>query len=392
MGNFFYKIFIKDFENTSEPSVRLSYGKFASYVGILLNLILTTSKIFFGILSNSISIIADGINNLADASSSIITLLGFKLSAKPSDEKHPYGHGRIEYITGLIISVFIIFIGFNLAQSSFNRLFHKEDMNISIITIIILIISIFIKVIQSAINISIGKKIDSKTLIATAIDSRNDIISTLSVLISSGIFYFYEFSIDGYIGLLVSAFIIYSGISLTIEMSSPLIGELPSDDIVKNIEDLVLSHKEIIGIHDLIVHNYGVGKIFASLHIEVDASKDIMQSHELVDHIEADMSSKLNINFVAHMDPVEINNPILNEVKPLLDGYVNNIEGLSQVHDMRCIKGSKRINIIFDIVRDENCILDEDTIKTQINQLIKSKNKSYNAIITFDKAYTNIKN
>ncbi len=390
MGNFFYKIFIKDFENTSDPSVRLSYGKFASYIGILLNLALTAAKLVVGIISNSISIIADGVNNLADASSSIITLLGFRLSSKPSDEKHPYGHGRIEYITGLIISIFIIFVGFNLAKSSFDRLFDKEPMSISIFTIIILIVSMLVKFFQSIINLSIGKKIDSKTLIATAIDSRNDIISTFSVLVSSGIFYFYGVSLDGYIGLLVSAFIIYSGISLTIEMSSPLIGEMPSDEIIKDIEELVLSHKGIIGIHDLIVHNYGVGKVFASIHIEVDADKDIMESHELVDHIEHQMSKDLNIHIVAHMDPVRLNDPIIKEVKPALEACVNHFPGLSHIHDLRCIKGSTRVNIIFDIVRNPECTHSDEEIVKYFNNELKKINPNYKAIITFDKAYINI--
>lgn len=390
MGDFFYKIFIKNYKDTQNPEVRISYGLFASILGIILNLLLSASKLIAGAITNSISITADGINNLSDASSSIITLIGFKLSGKPQDEKHPFGHARIEYLTGLVISILIILVGINLGKASFDRLFTDEKLSISPMILIFLIVSIVLKAFQCFVNLSIGKKIDSKTLTVTAADSRNDILSTTAVLMGAFISYNYDVHIDGYIGIMVSAFIVYSGISLTLETASPLIGEKPSDDLVENIRIMILRHKDVIGIHDLIVHNYGAGKVFASAHIEVDSKRDIMVSHELVDNIERELSSSLNINFVAHIDPVELNNPLLTEVLPEIESVISSFEGLSDIHDVRFIKGENRVNIIFDIVSHDTFSLEEDDVNFAVNERLKSLNPKYNAIITFDKAYTNL--
>lgn len=388
--DFIYRKLIKNHNDISNSKVRQSYGKLASCIGIFSNFILFLLKILLGIISNSISVIADAINNLADASSSAISLVGFNLSSKPPDEKHPYGHARIEYLTSLIVSIIIIVVGINLCQESVKKIFNPESVYFTPTTLILLILSIFIKILQSLLNISIGKKINSHLLIATGADSRNDVISTTAVLFGSILNLYFDINIDGYLGLCVAIFIIYSGIMLTIEASSPLLGEAPSKELTDNLVATILSHKGILGVHDLLVHNYGVGKIFASAHIEVDASVDIMVSHELVDHLERDLSDMFNINFVAHLDPVEVGNPIISEVLPILEKAICQFEGLKNIHDIRCIKGNKRVNIIFDIVKEYGHTIDEKKVTIYLNKKLKEVNADYNAIITFDKAYTNL--
>lgn len=315
MGNLLVKLFIKDHENTSDPAVREQYGKFAGIVGIVSNLILCTMKILIGLFSKSIAIVADGINNLADASSSIITLVGFKLASQPEDEDHPYGHARIEYLTGLFISIFIIVIGFSLLKTSVDKIINPEAMDFSNVTIIVLVIAIAIKLWQAMFNVSIGKKIKSVTLMATAADSRNDVISTSVVLISVLIGKFTGLVIDGYMGCLVALFIIWSGIQLVRETSSPLLGEAPDDELVASIVEIASKEPISMGMHDLIVHNYGPGKVFASMHVEVDAKGDIMEAHDAIDNLERKIKEELHIEFVIHMDPVVLDDPIINEMK-----------------------------------------------------------------------------
>ena len=280
MGKLLIRIFVKDHENTDDPRVRERYGKFAGVVGIVSNLILCIMKILIGLVSRSIAIIADGINNLADASSSIITLVGFKLASQPEDEDHPYGHARIEYLTGLFISIVIIVIGLQLLRTSIDKILHPDPLEFSCLTIIILVAAILIKLWQSLFNRSIGRKIRSVTLMATAADSRNDVISTSAVLISVIVGKFTGIQIDGYMGCLVALFIIWSGIQLVRETTSPLLGEAPDQELVDSIAEIVKKEPGVLGIHDLMVHNYGPGKIFASMHIEVDADGDLMESHE----------------------------------------------------------------------------------------------------------------
>lgn len=309
MGNLLAKLFIKDHENTSDPAVRERYGKLAGIVGIISNLLLCIMKILTGIISGSIAIVADGINNLADASSSIITLVGFKLASQPEDEEHPYGHARIEYVTGLVISIVIIIIGFQLFRSSLDKILHPQPLVFSITTIIILVVSILIKLWQSRFNISLGRKINSVTLIATGADSRNDVISTTAVLISVLVFQYTDLQIDGYMGCLVAVFIVWSGYQLVKETSSPLLGEAPEPELVDAIMEAISREPDILGTHDLRVHNYGPGKTFASIHAEVDARGSLVEVHDMIDRVEHAVQDALHIELVIHMDPVTIDDP-----------------------------------------------------------------------------------
>ncbi len=390
MGNLLFKLFIKDRDNTSDPAVRERYGKLAGAVGIISNLLLCIIKITIGLFSKSIAIVADGINNLADASSSIITLVGFKLAAAPEDEEHPYGHARIEYLTGLFISILIIIVGVSLLKTSVNKIMDPQPLEFSYVAVFILIIAIFIKLWQAVFNVTVGKKIRSAALMATAADSRNDVISTTAVLISLLIGKATGFNIDGYMGCLVALFIIWSGIQLVRETSSTLLGEVADKEMVKEILEIMRREPGVLGIHDMMVHNYGPGKIFASAHVEVDADGDLMKSHDMIDNIERIVKEVLNIHFVIHMDPIRVNDPLINKMRSVISAALSTIEGIENIHDFRIVPGPTHTNIIFDVVLTPACSISEKEITALANDAAKTVDESFFVVITFDRAYTQI--
>ncbi|MEG0829331.1 MAG: cation diffusion facilitator family transporter [Anaerovoracaceae bacterium] len=388
MNKLLIKLFVKNYEDVSNPKVRESYGKFAGVIGIFSNGLLCAMKLVIGVFSGSIAIIADGINNLADTSSSIITLIGFKMAARPEDADHPYGHARIEYITGLFISVLIIILGLQLLRTSFTKVLNPDPLSFSYLTLALLIIAIIIKVWQAAFNISLGKKIKSVALLATGTDSRNDVIATTGVLLSVLVGKFFDIKLDGIMGCLVALFIIWSGIQLIRETSSPLLGEAPDKDLVAAIATHVRSTPGVLGIHDLVVHNYGPGKIFASIHIEVDADENIMVSHDIVDNIERSIKTKLNIEFTAHMDPVKVNDPLVTKLNEVIRYALAPLEGVESIHDLRIVPGTTHTNIIFDAVLHTGCTNSEAQIIDTVENEVRKIDPSYYVVITFDKIYT----
>lgn len=388
MTTFLIKRFVRDYERTGDPAVRERYGRFAGIVGIVSNGILCAMKILIGLFSGSIAIVADGINNLADASSSIITLIGFKLAALPEDKNHPYGHARIEYLTGLFISILIIVLGLQLLRSSFSKVLHPDPLTFSYVTILVLVAAILIKIWQAVFNISLGKRINSLALMATGADSRNDVIATSAVLLSVLIGKFSGLQLDGYMGCLVALFIIWSGILLIRETSSPLLGEAPDEELVRSIEETVLSQKGVMGIHDLVVHNYGPGKIFASIHIEVDAKGDLLESHDLIDNIERLIKRNLKIEFTAHMDPVDLDNPLVSQLYEEILRTIKPLPGVESIHDLRIVPGKTHTNIIFDAVTTPQCKLREEELCDLIEAGVQTIDPSYYVVITFDKSYT----
>lgn len=390
MNRLLCRIFIKNYQETSEPDVRQAYGKLAGFVGIFSNVILCIAKVIAGIIAGSIAIIADGINNLADASSSVITLIGFKLASLPEDEEHPYGHARYEYITGMIVSVLIVVVGIELAKASLGKIITPEPVTFSYIVVAILILSIAIKVWQARFNLFAGKSINSLTLIATAADSRNDVISTSVVLISILVGHFFDIQIDGFMGLAVAAFIFFSGIGLIKETASPLLGESPDPQLVTDIAKLALSYDGVLGIHDLVVHNYGPGKIFVSIHIEVDADGDLMASHDLIDNIEREISDKLHIVMTAHMDPIKIKDPMVNKFKEEASRIASGIDGVSNVHDLRIVKGQTHTNIIFDVVVSPECKISHREIAQKFQEEADKLDGNYFVVINFDSQYSTI--
>ena len=388
MGNFFLKLFIKNHEDTASPKVRESYGKFAGLVGILSNLGLCVAKVALGLITGSIAILADGINNLADTSSSIITLLGFKLAALPEDREHPYGHARIEYLTGLLISGIIIIVGVQLLLSSVDRIRHPQPQAFDLLTIVILAVAMGVKLWQAYFYVRLGKRIDSLTLIATGTDSRNDVIATAAVLAGVMLQKFAGLDLDGIIGCLVALFIIWSGISLVRETSSPLLGEAPSQELVNAIYREIESHDEVLGVHDLMVHNYGAGKIFASVHIEVDGRGDMMALHDVVDNIERTLSKKLHIHLVAHMDPIITDDPRIIELTEIINKVFEDIPGISGLHDLRITPGPTHTNVIFDAVYEPDCKLKQADVRDFVQKKVAEVNPDYHAVITFDRFYS----
>ena len=388
MRTLLIKTFVKDYENTKDPAVRESYGKLAGIVGILSNLLLCILKIGIGLIFRSIAILADGINNLADASSSIITLVGFRLASKPADEDHPYGHARIEYITGLIVSLVIIFLGFQLFMSSVDKIRNPEPLEFSILTVAVLILAILIKVWQALFNIKIGTLIHSATLKATGADSRNDVIATSAVLISLLVEKLTNLQLDGWMGAVVALFIIYSGIQLVKETSAPLLGQAPDPELVKSIHDRTVEFKGVLGIHDLIVHDYGPGRIFASIHVEVDADGDILASHDMIDNIERVLSRDLKIHLIVHMDPIDTKDPVLRRMKEDLQKIVDEMEDVQNFHDLRVVPGYSHTNFIFDIVISPECIKKETDLCKYIQGKVSEIDPKYCCVITVDHAYT----
>mgnify|MGYP003301078370 CR=1 FL=1 len=339
------------------PSVRTAYGKLTGVIGVAANVVLFLFKLFAGLLSGSVSIVADALNNLSDAGSSVVTLVGFRLAGSPPDEEHPFGHGRVEYLSALTVAALIMFAGIELAGSAVKKILNPSPTTFSWVTVVILLVSIAVKLWLAYVNRQVGKRIRSNTLLAAAIDSRNDVVCTAVVLLAliiQGVttrpIDDYVVPIDGYVGVAVSLFVIWSGFSVLKDTLSPLLGEAPDPELVENIRRIVLENEGIVGIHDLVVHNYGPGRCMASLHAEVPAHTDILQSHELIDAVERRLTEQLNIMACIHMDPVDTTDEQVAELRVLTETILGDIcEGLS-LHDFRLVRGEHRINVIFDLV------------------------------------------
>lgn len=350
MLNFLFKTFIKDYQNVKDPKVRSSYGLLCSLISIVLNLILFLIKLFIGLILKSISITADAFNNLSDSASSIINLIAFKFSMKPADKEHPQGHGRYEYISSLIVSFLVIFIGITFIKSSIEKIVSKENTHFNIILFIILIISIFIKIWIAFINLKISKKINSKSLKATSVDAFYDALTTTILSISLILSNFTKISLDGYAGIIISIFIIYSGILLIKETVSSLLGEAPSDEIVKELKKKILSYENILGLHDLIVHNYGPNKTIASIHAEVPSNLTLVDVHSLIDTIEKDIEQSMMIHLVIHIDPIDIYNKKTLEIYDKVKSIIKeNVIEISRIIDFRIINENGRDTILFEI-------------------------------------------
>lgn len=381
------KWFVKNSQDIHDPKVRESYGRLAGIVGIVSNAFLCGLKLMIGVLTNSIAIIADGVNNLADASSSIITLIGFKMAAKPGDQEHPYGHARIEYLTGLFISIFILLLGIKLLTSSFQKVLFPDPLNFQYITVAALLLSIAIKVWQGLFYFKMGDDIGSSTLKATGVDSRNDVIATTAVLVGLIAGKLIGVQLDGYMGCVVALFILYSGVQLIKETASPLLGKAPDPELISRIQREICSEDGVLGIHDLVVHDYGPGRIFASVHVEVDAYGDLIESHDMIDRIERTISQQLNIHLVIHMDPLETKDPATIQLKEIITETLTEVHGVLSIHDLRIVAGYQHSNVIFDIVLAPECNTAESSIKKIIEDRLSQLEKTYYTVITFDKNY-----
>jgi cation diffusion facilitator family transporter len=387
MTNFLIRLFVKDHQNISSWKVRERYGKFAGIVGIATNFVLFLIKVIVGIVFNSIAITADAVNNLSDSGSSLVTLFGFKLSGKPADAKHPYGHARMEYLSGLIVSFIILFLGVQLIQNSFVKIIHPQTTRFSLITIFTLVVSILIKLWQCMFYRKVGGVIDSITLIAASADSGNDILATTAVLAAAVISEITGINLDGYMGVAVALFILASGVRLVMDTGNPLLGMAPTKEMVDNVYRKILSYDGIIGLHDLTIHSYGVAQYFASVHCEVSAEQDIMASHDLIDNIERDFLKDQGIKLVIHLDPVVIDDEKTSQLKGKVENLVSRISSEISIHDFRVVWGMSHSNLIFDVVVPFDFHLKDEELANLITDKIHEINPGYHAVLTIDHHY-----
>ena len=381
------RLFIKNYKNTSDPNVRNAYGKVAGIFGIFTNLILGIIKFIIGIISNSVSIMADAINNIADTASSILTIIGFKLASKKPDKKHPYGYARYEYISGFVIALLMLLMGLTFAKESIIKIFNPEELTINAVTYIILTIAIIGKFIQMFVYLDFSKAINSNTLKTNAIDTRNDIISTTTILISMIIMGIFNINIDGYLGLLVSGLIIYSSIGLIKEVLEPIIGIIPTEERIKEVTKKILSYDCVRGIHDLVIHNYGVHNDFITVHVEISSDMDIMKAHDLMDNIEKDFKTELGTDLTIHMDPVDISNPKANKLYDLVKNALLTFDLELKMHDFRIVEGVTHTNILFDVIVPFEKNYTKEQIIEHLNKNVISENEKYYYVIDIDRPY-----
>lgn len=389
MTSFLIRLFIRRREDVQDACVRLSYGNLAGITGIVCNVLLCAIKFFTGLFTGSISITADAVNNLSDASSGVITLLGFKLAGKPADPEHPYGHARMEYLAGLVVSFVILLIGVQLAGESVQKILHPAAATFGIVPAVMLVFSILVKLWMAGFYRNIGKKIDSTTLLAASADSRNDVISTGAVLLALLISAWTDLDLDGWMGMAVALFILYSGIGLIKDTLDPLLGRAPSEELTRRVEEKILSYEGILGTHDLMVHDYGPGQCFASVHVEMSAEMNVMRSHDIIDTIERDFHEQDHIHLVIHYDPIEIGIEAVGTMRQWVTERVHAVSPLLSIHDFRMVKGALHTNLIFDVAAPSSYESTDAEIKQQIQRSVQenANGETYYCVITVDRSY-----
>lgn len=381
------KLFIKDHENVTSAAVRRAYGTMCSLYGIFLNLLLFAGKYIAGLISGSVAITADAFNNLSDAGSSIITLLGFAIAGKKPDPDHPFGHGRAEYLAGLVLSGVIILMGFELVKSSFEKILHPEPISSGLLPAVILVCSILVKFYMCLYNRSVGKKINSAAMQATATDSLSDSIATTVVLLSMGISYFFHVNIDGYAGLLVAVFIIYAGFNAAKDTVSPLLGQAPDPEFVQQVADIVTAHPEVVGIHDLVVHDYGPGRVMVSLHAEVSGDGNIFDLHDAIDTAETELKEQLGCIATIHMDPIEADNTEVSQMRAAVAEKLKELDDVISIHDFRMVPGPTHTNLIFDAVVPADYKKSDEELAASIRQHIHQTWPDRYAVVNIDHSY-----
>lgn len=387
MGELILKIFVEN-KDLSELKKRERYGIVSGIVGILCNIILSVSKFFIGVISNSVSIMADGINNLSDASSNIVTILGTKLANKPVDAEHPFGHGRMEYISALVVAFLIFLMGFELGKSSIEKIINPQEVTFSIVSLVVLILSIVIKLWLAGFNDKIFKKTNNVNAKAVKQDSLNDCLATFAAIIALLISSFTDFIYaDGIIGLIVAFVVVLAGIDIIKDIVGNLLGKAPDPELVKSIEELMLKEKWIYGVHDLIIHDYGPGRIIASAHAEVPCDADILEVHEVIDRVEKEINSKLNIVICIHMDPIAVNDENINRYKKIISEVIEEYDKDFKFHDFRIVEGKKQTNVIFDLVIPYKYEKTNDVILKELREKVKEKKKEINLVITIEHSY-----
>ncbi len=384
MTELLLRLFVKNYRQTDDPAVRGAVGSLAGITGIACNCLLFLGKLIAGILVGAVSIVADAINNLSDAASSVVTLLGFRMARRPADADHPYGHARYEYLSGLVVAGLILLVGGSLVQSSMEKIFSPQPIEFTPLTFGVLLGSIAVKLWMACFFRSLGRRIGSTTLQATAADSRNDVIATAGVLLGCLVGRFFHIHVDGYVGLAVALFILWSGVSIAKETISPLLGQQADGELVEKISNLVLSHEKILGIHDLLVHDYGPGQCFASVHAELSAEEDPMACHDIIDDIECDALAELNVHLVIHYDPVVLDDKELNEMREAVQEIIQEIDPQLSMHDFRMVRGSRQTKLVFDLAVPYAMDARHRELKERLDSALESKGKHYTTVIRFD--------
>ena len=384
--NFLVRRFIKNYQDTKDANVRTSVGKLSGIVGIFSNLFLFVIKFVIGTIVHSVSIQADGVNNLTDAGSNIISILSFHLANKPADKDHPFGHERTETIASLFVGILILVLGFETAKESISKVIHPGSIDFRIASVIILLISIIVKFWMYAYNKKLSKTYDSSLLEATALDSISDVCGTTAVLVSTLLSPVLHFNLDGYMGIVVSGIILYGAYGLLRDMINSLIGEAPDPELVHNIVDMIMAHPAILGVHDMMLHNYGPNKIFASAHVEVDSSKDIFETHDHIDNIEREVKKNMNIDLVLHMDPVKVNDPETELYRAKVVEAIHQIDPKWRFHDFRIVSGPTHVNLVFDLVIPFEEKYAQEEIEAMLLKHIQSDKKIY-FVLTIDHPY-----
>ena len=389
MTKLLIKLFIKDADNTENSTVRARYGILSGAVGIACNLLLTVAKFLIGTLTNSIAITADAVNNLSDAGSSAVTLFSFKAANRPADDEHPFGHGRLEYIAALGVAFLILMMGFELVRSSIDKILHPKALAFSVPALIVLILSIGVKIWMALFNRSLGKRIDSPAVGAVVMDSVSDTAATTVSMIALILSKFTSLPLDGYMGIVVALFIFYTGIQIVRDTVGSLLGQAPDPKLVKELESEILSFDGVVGVHDLIVHNYGPNRIFASAHAEVPSNEDIMKSHDTIDLIEREIKKKFHIDMVIHMDPIVVDDEHINRLRMQIVEIIRGVDPCFTIHDFRMVEGPTHTNLIFDLVVPHNCKMKKSDIYQRVNALINELGQQYYPVITIEHSFVN---
>lgn len=387
MTDLLVRLFVKNADQTESPKVRERYGMLSSWVAIVCNLILFTAKFILGMISNSIAITGDAFNNLSDVGSGAATFIGFKAASAPADEDHPFGHGRIEYVSGLVITFLVFMVGIDVVKSAFGKILHPEPVEFSIFVIAGLVLSILVKLWMSAFNRRLDRKIDSGTLRAAAQDSLNDCISTGATTLGIVIARFLPFSIDGYLGLMVGGFILYSGYGLAKDTIGPILGQKPDPELVHRLYDMILAYPEITGVHDLVLHDYGPGRMMGSAHVEVSRTIDVMQAHDVIDNAEKHVQAVLHMPFVLHYDPIADDCEETAAMRRKIEAIASQINGEMTIHDFRMVPGPTHTNLIFDLVVPQGENRKNGELKKEIDSRLAGEKETYFTVITFDRNY-----
>ena len=381
------RLFIKDCDNVTDPAVRERYGILSGAVGIALNLLLSAGKLFAGLMTGSISITSDAFNNLSDAGSSVVTLVGFKLAGQKADDGHPFGHGRMEYLAGLLVSLMILLVGVELGRSSIGKILRPEAVDFSLVSTGILAASILVKLWMGQFNRGLGRKIGSAAMAATAADSLSDAVATAAVLAGTLVNRFAHVNIDGWVGLAVAVFILRSGWGAAKDTINPLLGESPDPELVKQLRELVLSHPQVVGMHDLIIHDYGPGRRLCSFHAEVPQDADILDAHDAIDHIEREIKEKFGIETTVHMDPIATADEKVNQLRRQVADLARVVEPEMTIHDFRVVRGPTHTNVIFDAVVPHKCRLTDEEVLQRLRRAVSALDPAYQAVIQIDRAY-----